>query len=151
LKQTTEALRVTAWRAQRLDNDRRWPNPVVVKLDNVVPGLDPPVVVTTAAQWDPNGRTAILTARLETLGDARSVRVGFEYRRKKGPAEDVTEPVSPGHSRNGRHIQKRDSRGTAPTARTLAPVTSPWMAVLLEAAIVIPTHHHPQEGSHACL
>jgi alpha-L-fucosidase len=86
-RQTAEGLRVTAWRAQRLYNDRRWPNPVVLKLENVLAGLEPPVVVTTGGRWDAEGRVATLTARLESLGDASSVRVGFEYRRRKGPAE----------------------------------------------------------------
>jgi alpha-L-fucosidase len=86
-EQTADGLKVTAWRAQRLYNDRRWPNPVVLRLENVTPGLDPPVVVTTGGRWGADGRTATLTARLDSLGDASSVRVGFECRRRKGPAE----------------------------------------------------------------
>ena len=86
-EQTPDGLRVTAWRAQRLYNDRRWPNPVVLKLTNVEPGLTPPVVVTDDGRWDPDGRTATLTARLDSLGDASTLQVGFEYRRKKGTAE----------------------------------------------------------------
>jgi alpha-L-fucosidase len=86
-EQTPDGLRITAWRAQRLYNDRRWPNPVVLKLTNVEPGLVPPVVVTMEARWDAEGRTATLTARLDSLGDAPSVEVGFEYRRKKDAAE----------------------------------------------------------------
>jgi len=86
-EQTPDGLRITAWRAQRLYNDRRWPNPVVLKITNVEPGLLPPVVVTGEGRWDREGRSATLTARLESLGDAGSVRVGFEYRRQKGTAE----------------------------------------------------------------
>jgi alpha-L-fucosidase len=86
-RQTPEGLRITAWRAQRLYNDRRWPNPVVLKITNAEPGLTPPLVVTLEGSWDAAGRTATLTARLDGLGDASSVRVGFEYRRKKGSAE----------------------------------------------------------------
>ena len=86
-EQTPGGLRVTAWRAQRLYNDRRWPNPVVVKLTSVRPGLEPPVVVTLDGSWDPGGGTATLAARLDSLGDADSLQVGFEYRRQKGTAE----------------------------------------------------------------
>jgi alpha-L-fucosidase len=86
-EQTPDGLRITAWRAQRLYNDRRWPNPVVLKITHVEPGLTPPVVVTAEGRWDPDGSTATLTARLDSLGDASSVQVGFEYRRKKGTAE----------------------------------------------------------------
>jgi alpha-L-fucosidase len=86
-EQTPDGLRVTAWRAQRLYNDRRWPNPVVLKITHAEAGLEPPVVVTTEGRWDPASRTATLTGRLDSLGDAASVQVGFEYRRKKGSAE----------------------------------------------------------------
>ncbi len=86
-EQTAEGLRITAWRAQRLYNDRRWPNPVVLKLTNVEPGLTPPVVVTGEGRWDPGSGTATLIARLDSLGDAPSLQVGFEYRRKKATAE----------------------------------------------------------------
>jgi alpha-L-fucosidase len=85
-EQTAEGLRITAWRAQRLYNDRRWPNPVVVKITHAEAGLVPPVVVTTEGRWDPEGRVATLAAHVESLGDADSVDVGFEYRLKKGPA-----------------------------------------------------------------
>ena len=86
-EQTPDGLRVTAWRAQRLYNDRRWPNPVVLKITHAEAGLEPPVVVTTEGRWDSAGRVATLTGRLDRLGDAASVQVGFEYRRKKGSAE----------------------------------------------------------------
>jgi len=86
-EQTPDGLRITAWRAQRLYNDRRWPNPVVLKITRAEAGLAPPVVVTTDGSWDSSGRVATLTGRLDSLGDATSVQVGFEYRRKKGSAE----------------------------------------------------------------
>ena len=86
-EQTADGLRITAWRAQRLYNDRRWPNPVVLKITHAEAGLAPPIVVTTEGRWDPAGRTATLTGRLDNLGDATSVQIGFEYRRKKGSAE----------------------------------------------------------------
>lgn len=85
-EQTSAGLRITAYRAQRLYNDRRWPNPVVLKITDVVPGLEPPEVQTLSdASWDASG--ALLRGDLKALGDAQSVRVGFEYRRKKSTAE----------------------------------------------------------------
>jgi hypothetical protein len=59
----------------------------VLKITNAEPGLVPPVVVTLEGSWDDAGRSATLNARLESLGDTPTVRVGFEYRRKKGSAE----------------------------------------------------------------
>ena len=92
-EQTAEGLRVRAYRAQRLYNDRRWPNPVVLKIEGARPGLMPPEVETlTEAEWGAKG--TVLKATLHGLGDASSVRIGFEYRRKKGTAE-MYEPDDP--------------------------------------------------------
>lgn len=96
-EQTPEGLHVRAYRAQRLYNDRRWPNPVVLKIEGAQPGLMPPEVETlTEAEWGAKGAT--LKATLHGLGDASSVRVGFEYRRKKGTAEmyEPDDPWKPG-------------------------------------------------------
>ena len=92
-EQTPEGLRIRAYRAQRLYNDRRWPNPVVLKIENASPGLRPPEVETLSeAVWGPKG--AKLGAELRSLGDAPSVQVGFEYRRRKSTAE-MYEPDDP--------------------------------------------------------
>ena len=92
-EQTTAGLRITAYRAQRLYNDRHWPNPVVLKITHAAEGLRPPVVVTGAgAEWGARGAT--LSAELKDLGDASSIDVGFEYRKKKSTAE-MYEPDDP--------------------------------------------------------
>lgn len=101
-EQTPDGLRITAYRAQRLYNDRRWPNPVVLKIEGARPGLVPPEVETlSGARWGGDGAT--LQAELRGLGDASSVQVGFEYRRKKSTAEmyeadDPWKPVGSGMS-----------------------------------------------------
>ncbi|MSV28257.1 MAG: alpha-L-fucosidase [Bryobacterales bacterium] len=61
-KQDETGLHVTAYRAQRLYTDRRWPNPIVLKITNAEPGLTPPEVVTGAAEWSGGSRTAVLPA-----------------------------------------------------------------------------------------
>ncbi len=97
-EQAPEGLRIRAYRAQRLYNDRRWPNPVVLKIEGARPGLEPPEVETLSdAEWGARG--AVLRAELHGLGDASQVRVGFEYRRRKSTAEmyeadDPWKPVS---------------------------------------------------------
>ena len=58
----------------------------MLKITNVMPGLQPPEVQTlTETSWE--GGSALLRAELKALGDAQTVRVGFEYRRKKSTAE----------------------------------------------------------------
>jgi alpha-L-fucosidase len=91
-EQIPDGLRVTAYRAQRLYNDRSWPNPVVIKLTNVEAGLQPPVVETSDAEWGVRGAT--FRGELRELGDAASLQVGFEYRKKKSTAE-MYEPDDP--------------------------------------------------------
>jgi alpha-L-fucosidase len=86
-EQTAQGLRITATRAQRLYNDRRWPNPVVLKITNAEPGLIPPVVLTSEARWDARKRQALVEGELVRLGDAGSVEVTFQYRRQKHDAE----------------------------------------------------------------
>jgi alpha-L-fucosidase len=87
-KQQSDGLHIRAMHAQRIYNDRKWPNPVVLKLTNVEAGLRPPVVVTTRARWDAAAQTATLEGELKDLGEAE-VEVGFEYRNVKGL--DLTE------------------------------------------------------------
>jgi alpha-L-fucosidase len=84
-------LHVSAWRAQRLYNDRTWPNPVVLKITHATPGLVPPVVITTAARWDATRSVAVLTGELRSLGEATACRVGFQYRRFRSLV-DLYEP-----------------------------------------------------------
>ncbi len=92
-EQTPQGLRIRAFRAQRLYNDRHWPNPVVLKIENASPGLQPPEVETlSGAEWGSKG--AVLEADLRGLGDSTSVRVGFEYRLRKSTAQ-MYEPDDP--------------------------------------------------------
>jgi len=93
-QQTAEGLKITFMRAQRLYNDRRWPNPVVLKITNAEPGLIPPIVLTSEARWDAGRRRAIVDGELVRLGDARSVELTFQYRRQKHDAE-LYEPDDP--------------------------------------------------------
>ena len=108
-EQTPQGLRIRAYRAQRLYNDRHWPNPVVLRIEGARPGLEPPEVETVPdAEWGAKGAT--LSGALRSLGDAASVRVGFEYRRKKSTAE-MYEPDDP-----WKQIGKKLSTMSAPGA-----------------------------------
>ncbi len=122
-EQTSGGLRIRAYRAQRLYNDRRWPNPVVLKIENAVPGLQPPVVETlSGAAWGPDG--AVLDADLRGLGDAQSVQVGFEYRLRKSTAEmyepdDRWKPV-------GRKMQSKSGPGRFSTVLKRVDADRSW-------------------------
>ncbi len=82
-QQAEQGLEINAMRAQRIYNDRTWPNPVVLKMTHVEPGLVPPRVLTKGAMWDSADQVVRLEGELRDLGNAESVQVGFQYRRKK--------------------------------------------------------------------
>jgi alpha-L-fucosidase len=88
-KQDASGLQVRAMHAQRLYNDRKWPNPVVLKITNVEPSFTPPSVGTLPPTWNGPSRTARLVGTLQNLGEAASLEVGFEYRDATGL--DLTE------------------------------------------------------------
>ncbi len=93
-KQDEQGLQISAMRAQRLYDNRRWPNPIVLKITNAAPAFTPPQVTTGDAKWDAAANCYVLQGELQSLGSSGSVEVGFQYRRRRGLA-DLYEPVDP--------------------------------------------------------
>ncbi len=81
-KQEPDGLHIRAMFAQRLQDNGKWPNPVVLKITNVEPAFTPPRIETGAAAR--SGASVTLEGSLDSLGDAKSVEVSFEYRSLKG-------------------------------------------------------------------
>ncbi|MCL4781819.1 MAG: alpha-L-fucosidase [Bryobacterales bacterium] len=81
--QSGERLKIRATRAQRFYDNRRSPNPVVLKITHALPGFLPPQVVTARSVWDKQRGIAILEADLSRLADGQSVEARFQYRRKQ--------------------------------------------------------------------
>jgi alpha-L-fucosidase len=79
-EQRPDGLHIRAMRAQRLYNDRAWPNPVVLKITGARPAFTPPRVRTAGGRRTAAGRTLVLEGELESLGQGGSVEVGFQYR-----------------------------------------------------------------------
>ena len=90
-KQTEKGLELSVMMAQRLYTNRRWPDPIVVKITNVKPALVPPVVLTGEGERRPDGASAVVHADLKDLGQAASIELGFQYRRRKG-VEELYQP-----------------------------------------------------------
>lgn len=76
--QQADGLHIRAMRTQRLQDNYKWPNPVVLKITHAKPALAPPRVETTKATW--SGGTLTLAGDLEAIGDTPHLQVGFEYR-----------------------------------------------------------------------
>jgi len=86
--QADEGLEISVVRAQRIYNNHKWPNPIVVKLENVEPALDPPFVNTVSAMVA--GERMVLKGELVKNGDENNLEVGFMYRPYAGFAENLT-------------------------------------------------------------
>ena len=95
-EQKPDGLHVRAMFTHRLQDNSRWPNPIVLKITNVKPALTPPKVETTSATFDAATKTAKLVGTLVDLGRAPSLEVGFEYRSIVGlDASDRSIPWQP--------------------------------------------------------
>ena len=89
----SDGLHIHAMLAQRLQDNHKWANPVVLRITNVKPAFAPPQVKTGSSSADQTGHTELLTGDLVEMGGSSSLDVGFEYRAISG--EDVharTEP-----------------------------------------------------------
>lgn len=108
--QKEDGLYIRAMRAQRIYNDRKWPNPVVLKITNVRPALTPPRVLTLDSRWEGSG-SASVEGNLLQMGDAKALEVGFEYRSIQGQdVNERTEPWTP------TPLTRRETAGTFQTA-----------------------------------
>ncbi len=99
LKQEADGLHIRAMFTHRLQDNSKWPNPIVLKITNVEPAFAPPKVETEGAAYDAGTKTASLTGTLQDLGKASSLEVGFEYRSIVGlDASDRSIPWQQGPS-----------------------------------------------------
>ncbi|MFC1763304.1 alpha-L-fucosidase [Planctomycetota bacterium] len=86
-KQMENGVTLSVCRAQRLYNNHKWHNPVVVKLTHVKPALKtPPYAETVGAQIQGHGGVMLEGNLLEMAG-AEDVTVGFEFQEYLGFAE----------------------------------------------------------------
>lgn len=90
-EQKEDGLHVSVVRAQRIYNNHKWPNPVVLKITNAEPALVPPVVLTQKPEKTKNGslETLILKGEITDMGDAPKLKAGFEYREYAGFVEEL--------------------------------------------------------------
>jgi alpha-L-fucosidase len=92
-KQEADGLHVRAFHSQRLQDNSKWPNPIVLKITNVKPALTPPQVDTVRSRFDAKSQTVTLDGELKDMGKTPALEVGFEYRNITGL--DVNERTDP--------------------------------------------------------
>jgi alpha-L-fucosidase len=87
-KQTTEGLEVSVVKAQRIYDDHRWPNPVVIKLENVNPAFAEAVQVETGEdKVAPKGM--LLTGHIANFKNKHVQYARFNYRNYNGQVETL--------------------------------------------------------------
>jgi alpha-L-fucosidase len=98
-QQQAGGLHIRAMFTHRLQDNSRWPNPIVLKITNVKPAFTPPRLETSGAKIDRSRNSATLEGLLTGMGGASSLEVGFEYRSILGlDASDRSIPWQPGPS-----------------------------------------------------
>ncbi len=90
-EQKEDGLHVSCVRAQRIYNNHKWPNPIVLKITNAEPALEPPVIVTKNAEIVSSRGYERLALKGELIktGNAEKVKVGFQYREYAGFVEEL--------------------------------------------------------------
>ena len=91
-----DGLHIRAMFTQRLQDNSRWPNPIVLKITNVTPRFTPPRVETGDASLDAATQTATLHGTVTDMGKSGSLEAGFQYRSIAGlDASDRSIPWQP--------------------------------------------------------
>ncbi len=89
-EQKEDGLHISCVRAQRIYNNHKWHNPIVLKITNAAPALKPPVVTTQKAMiTDGSPGRIMLSGELNSTGDAEKLKVGFQYREYAGFVEEL--------------------------------------------------------------
>jgi len=84
---TENGLKISVVRAQRIYNNNKWPNPIVVKLENIKPAHSPPIVLTKEAELADN--EIVFTGDVLDYGENKNLKLGFEYRKYAGFVENL--------------------------------------------------------------
>jgi alpha-L-fucosidase len=84
--QTPEGLEIDVVKSQRMYTDRKWPNPIVVKLENIEPAFQPARFRTLASVR--TASSVLFKGRIDELGNCKSYKIGFEYRVSTGSNAD---------------------------------------------------------------
>ena len=90
-EQTGNGLKISCVRAQRIYNNHRWHNPLVIKITGVSPAHDTPVVKTNNAEI--TGRAyneQMFNGEVIKTGDAEILIAGFQFRIFTGAIEELS-------------------------------------------------------------
>jgi alpha-L-fucosidase len=88
--QKEEGLHVSCVRAQRIYNNHKWHNPIVLKITNCEPALKPPAALTLRPLISASGDDPLtFNGELLKTGDAEKLEAGFQFREYAGFVEEL--------------------------------------------------------------
>jgi alpha-L-fucosidase len=88
-EQKEDGLHVSCVRAQRIYNNNKWGNPIVLKITNAEPALTPPIIATKKTLKASAKDKLIFQGELSRKGDVKSLKVGFQYREYAGFGDEL--------------------------------------------------------------
>lgn len=87
-KQLSNGLELSVVKAQRIYDDHRWPNPVVIKLENIVPVFDDAAMVQTG-NFKINAGLITLNGKILNYDRIKPQKARFYYRPYRGQVETL--------------------------------------------------------------
>jgi alpha-L-fucosidase len=89
-EQKEDGLHVSCVRAQRIYNNHKWHNPIVLKITNCEPALEPPAVLTLRSLISVSAKNPLtLNGEILKTGDAEKLKAGFQFREYAGFVEEL--------------------------------------------------------------
>ena len=89
-EQKEDGLHISCVRAQRIYNNHKWHNPIVLKITNANPSLEPPAIVTHRPIISGSGKNLItFNGEILKTGDAEKLKAGFQFREYAGFVEEL--------------------------------------------------------------
>jgi alpha-L-fucosidase len=89
-EQKEDGLHISCVRAQRIYNNNKWHNPIVLKITHAAPSLEPPAVATHRSEISGSENNLItFNGELLKTGDTKNLKVGFQYREYAGFVEEL--------------------------------------------------------------
>ncbi len=90
-EQKEDGIYISCVRAQRIYNNHKWHNPLVLKITNAEPALKPPLIETLKAEIVENKNIFKLyfKGNMLNIGDTEKVKVGFQFREYAGFVEEL--------------------------------------------------------------
>nr|WP_320000621.1 alpha-L-fucosidase [uncultured Draconibacterium sp.] len=102
-----DGLHISCVRAQRLYNNHKWNYPLVLKITNVQPAFNPPVVVTEKAEIIQAGGTSYIqfNGKIINQDDQEDLKVCFQYR----PRPDSTDELISEEWTETKYLEVKDN------------------------------------------